>query len=223
MINLDDVEGRSGSWSAPPRRPRRRDDHRVSPRRPALRPIRVRVVWAAAAGSNCTELHTARDGRAGIRGVGDKTAARRSSRATKAFYRRCRLCDLVFSASRASSPPHLAIVEFELAWAPHVLSTMTTPTGAPRRGFYPVQDGMPRATFFRRNVVLSFQRRHRRTPARRTASTHDVGLGLSHSESTFPNRGRSLRRSWPACRTTNRPRSAAGRHRPRLNFESGEG
>src|SRR3954465_3652038 len=37
----------------------------------------------------------------------------------------------------------------------------------------------------------------------------DVGLGLSASESTFPNRARSWRRSRRACRTTNRPRSPA--------------
>ena len=45
MINLDDVAGRhQGAGARRPPRPRRRDDHRVSARAPALRPARVRAV-----------------------------------------------------------------------------------------------------------------------------------------------------------------------------------
>jgi hypothetical protein len=47
-----------------------------------------------------------------------------SSRATKAFYPALSMCDLIFSGVFESSPPHSAIVEFELAWAPHLLSAM---------------------------------------------------------------------------------------------------
>src|SRR5216683_1168619 len=48
-----------------------------------------------------------------------------SSRATKAFYPALSLCDLIFSGVFERHPRlTLAIVEFELAWAPHVLSTM---------------------------------------------------------------------------------------------------
>ena len=45
MINLDDVAGRhQGARARRPPRPRRRDDHRISARGPALRPARVRAV-----------------------------------------------------------------------------------------------------------------------------------------------------------------------------------
>ena len=60
-----------------------------------------------------------------IRGAGDKTLRDASSRATKAFYPALSLCDLIFSGVfERHTRPTLAIVEFELAWAPHLLSTM---------------------------------------------------------------------------------------------------
>src|SRR6202007_3200251 len=66
---------------------------------------------------------TRRQGR--IRGAGDKTLRDASSRATKAFYPALSLCDLIFSGVFERHPRlTLAIVEFELAWAPHLLSTM---------------------------------------------------------------------------------------------------
>ena len=51
----------------------------------------------------------------------------------------------------------LAIVEFELAWAPRVLSTMDY-TYRERHGeaIYRLKDGMLASDFFHRNVVLSF-------------------------------------------------------------------
>jgi hypothetical protein len=57
--------------------------------------------------------------------VGDKTLRDASSRETKAFYPAMSMCDLIFSGVFERHPPlTLAIVEFELAWAPHLLSTM---------------------------------------------------------------------------------------------------
>jgi hypothetical protein len=47
------------------------------------------------------------------------------SRATKAFYRALSMCDLIFSGVFERHPRlRLAIVEFELAWAPRLLSMM---------------------------------------------------------------------------------------------------
>jgi hypothetical protein len=47
------------------------------------------------------------------------------SRATKAFYPALPMCDLIFSGVFERHPRlRLAIVEFELAWAPHLLSSM---------------------------------------------------------------------------------------------------
>ena len=54
-----------------------------------------------------------------------KTLRDASSRATKAFYPALSMCDLIFSGVLERHPRlTLAIVEFELAWAPHLLSTM---------------------------------------------------------------------------------------------------
>ena len=82
--------------------------------------------WAAAAALDLPlSLHTAKRRQGRIRGVGDKTLRDASSRATKAFYPALSLCDLIFSGDFERHPRlTLAIVEFELAWAPHLLSTM---------------------------------------------------------------------------------------------------
>jgi hypothetical protein len=76
-----------------------------------------------------------------IRGAGPGTLRDASSRATKAFYPALSMCDLIFSGVFERHPRlTLAIVEFELAWAPHLLSTMDyTYRRAPRRGDLPVQ------------------------------------------------------------------------------------
>src|SRR5205823_4116295 len=71
-------------------------------------------------GTSWSAPATRRQGK--IRGAGDKTLRDASSRATKAFYPALSMCDLISSSAIPASP--LAIVEFELAWAPHLLSTM---------------------------------------------------------------------------------------------------
>jgi hypothetical protein len=48
-----------------------------------------------------------------------------SSSATKVFYPALSMCDLIFSGVFERHPRlTLVIVEFELAWVPHLLSTM---------------------------------------------------------------------------------------------------
>jgi predicted TIM-barrel fold metal-dependent hydrolase len=81
--------------------------------------------WAAAALDLLLSLHTATRRQGKIRGAGPGTLRDASSRATKAFYPALSLCDLIFSGV-FERHPHLtlAIVEFELAWAPNVLSSM---------------------------------------------------------------------------------------------------
>jgi hypothetical protein len=70
-------------------------------------------------------LHRATRRRGRIRGAGDKTLRDASSRATKAFHPALSLCDMIFSGVFERHPClRVAIVEFELAWAPHLLSTM---------------------------------------------------------------------------------------------------
>src|SRR5262249_37239769 len=152
MINLDDVEGglreleraaRLGLSGAMiteyPLEDRRYDQ-------PEYKPF-----WAAAAALQMPlSLHTATRRQGRIRGVGDKTLRDASSRATKAFYPALPLCDMIFSGV-FERPPRLrvAIVEFELAWAPHLLSTMDY-TYRERHGeaIYRFKGGMRPSDFF---------------------------------------------------------------------------
>jgi predicted TIM-barrel fold metal-dependent hydrolase len=125
--------------------------------------------WVAAAALELPlGLHTATRRQGRIRGAGDKTLRDASSRATKAFYPALSLCDMIFSGVFERHPClRVAVVEFELAWAPRLLSTMDY-TYRERHGEviyrFKVQgpalakagDGMLPSDFFRRNVVLSF-------------------------------------------------------------------
>src|SRR5437773_7255521 len=147
--------------------------------------------WAAAAALDLPlSLHTATRRQGKIRGVGDKTLRDASSRATKAFYPALSLCDLIFSGVFERHPRlTLAIVEFELAWAPHLLSTMDY-TYRERHGeaIYRFKS-LPSRRLGRHAAeqLLPPQRRlklpggrHRHSPARRhRRRQHDVGLGLS--------------------------------------------
>src|SRR5512132_2156982 len=113
--------------------------------------------WAAAQALDMPlSLHTATRRQGKIRGAGDKTLRDASSRATKAFYPALSLCDMIFSGVFERHPAlTVAIVEFELAWAPHVLSTMDY-TYRERHGeaIYRFTDGRRPSDFFRSNVVL---------------------------------------------------------------------
>jgi predicted TIM-barrel fold metal-dependent hydrolase len=86
-------------------------------------------------------LHTATRRQGRIRGAGEKTLRNASSRATKAFYPALSLCDLIFPGVFERHPRlRVAVVEFELMWAPHLLSTMDyTYRERPRRGDLPVR------------------------------------------------------------------------------------
>jgi predicted TIM-barrel fold metal-dependent hydrolase len=82
--------------------------------------------WAAAEALDLPlSLHTATRRQGKIRGAGDKTLRDASSRATKAFNPALSMCDLIFSGVFERHPRlRVAIVEFELARAPHLLSTI---------------------------------------------------------------------------------------------------
>src|ERR1700720_4263149 len=116
--------------------------------------------WAGAAALGLPlSLHTTTRRQGRIRGAGDKTRRDASSRATKAFHPALSLCDLIFSGVFERHPRlTLVIVEFELAWAPHLLSTMDY-TYRERHGeaIYRFREGTLPSDLFHRNVVLSFQ------------------------------------------------------------------
>jgi predicted TIM-barrel fold metal-dependent hydrolase len=147
--------------------------------------------WAAAAALDIPfRLHTATRRQGRIRGAGDKTLRDASSRATKAFYPALSMCDMIFSGVFERHPRlTLAIVEFELSWAPNVLTSMDY-TYCERHGeaLYRFKDGMRPSDFFRRNVVLSFQEDAIGIRLRDVIGVDNMmwGSDYPHSESTFP-------------------------------------
>jgi len=147
--------------------------------------------WAAAAALGMPlSLHTATRRQGKIRGAGERTLRDATSRATKAFYPATSMCDMIFSGVFERHPAlRLAIVEFELAWAPHVLSTMDY-TYRERQGeaIYRFKDAMLPSDFFHRNVVLGFQEDAIGIRLRDVIGVDNMmwGSDYPHSESTFP-------------------------------------
>ena len=147
--------------------------------------------WAAAAALDLPlSLHTATRRQGKIRGAGPGTLRDASSRATKAFYPALSMCDMIFSGVFERHPRlTLAIVEFELSWAPNVLTSMDY-TYRERHGeaLYRFKDGMLPSEFFRRNVVLSFQEDAIGIRLRDVIGVDNMmwGSDYPHSESTFP-------------------------------------
>jgi predicted TIM-barrel fold metal-dependent hydrolase len=147
--------------------------------------------WAAAASLHMPlSLHTATRRQGKIRGVGPGTLRDASSRATKAFYPALSMCDMIFSGVFERHPSlMLAIVEFELSWAPNVIASMDY-TYRERHGeaIYRFKDGLVPSDFFRRNVVLSFQEDAVGIRLRDVIGVDNMmwGSDYPHSESTFP-------------------------------------
>ena len=192
MINLDDVRdgieeleraatlGLSGAMIAEyPLEDRRYDQPEYEP------------FWAAAQALDMPlSLHTATRRQGKIRGAGERTLRDASSRATKAFAPATSLCDMIFSGVFERHPTlKLAIVEFELAWAPHLLSTMDyTYRERHEEALYRFRDGMLPSDFFHRNVFLSFQEDAIGIRLRDVIGVGNMmwGSDYPHSESTFP-------------------------------------
>jgi predicted TIM-barrel fold metal-dependent hydrolase len=147
--------------------------------------------WAAAASLGMPlSLHTATRRQGKIRGAGEKTLRDASSRSTKAFYPALSLCDMIFSGIFERHPAlTLAIVEFELSWAPNILASMDY-TYRERHGeaIYRFKGGMRPSDFFHRNVVLSFQEDAIGIRLRDVIGVDNMmwGSDYPHSESTFP-------------------------------------
>jgi predicted TIM-barrel fold metal-dependent hydrolase len=135
-------------------------------------------------------LHTATRRQGKIRGVGEKTLRDASSRATKAFYPALSMCDMIFSGVFERHPRlTLAIVEFELSWAPHLLTTMDyTYRERHEEAIYRFKGDVRPSDFFHRNVVLSFQEDAVGIRLRDVIGVDNImwGSDYPHSESTFP-------------------------------------
>jgi predicted TIM-barrel fold metal-dependent hydrolase len=147
--------------------------------------------WAAAEALGMPlSLHTATRRQGKIRGAGERTLRDATSRATKAFYPATSMCDMIFSGVFERHPAlQLAIVEFELAWAPHVLSTMDyTYRERHEEAFHRFKGDARPSDFFHRNVVLSFQEDAIGIRLRDAIGVDNMmwGSDYPHSESTFP-------------------------------------
>ena len=147
--------------------------------------------WSAAEALGMPlSLHTATRRQGKIRGAGAKTLRDASSRATKAFYPALSMCDMIFSGVFERHPRlTLAIVEFELAWAPHLLDTMDyTYRERHEEAIYRFKNGMRPSDFFHANVVLSFQEDAIGIRLRDVIGVDNImwGSDYPHSESTFP-------------------------------------
>jgi predicted TIM-barrel fold metal-dependent hydrolase len=147
--------------------------------------------WAAAEALGMPlSLHTATRRQGKIRGAGGKTLRDASSRATKAFYPALSMCDMIFSGVFERHPRlTLAIVEFELSWATHLLTTMDyTYRERHEEAIYRFEGDMRPSDFFHRNVVLSFQEDAVGIRLRDVIGVDNMmwGSDYPHSESTFP-------------------------------------
>jgi len=147
--------------------------------------------WAAAHALDMPlSLHTATRRQGKIRGAGPQTLRDASSRATKAFYPALSMCDLIFSGVFERYPRlTLAIVEFELSWAPHLLGTMDyTYRERHEEAIYRFKGDVRPSDFFHRNVVLSFQEDAIGIRLRDAIGVNNMmwGSDYPHSESTFP-------------------------------------
>src|SRR5215472_11474692 len=147
--------------------------------------------WAAAQALDMPlSLHTATRRQGKIRGTGEKTLRDASSRATKVFYPATSMCDMIFSGVFERYPNlKLAIVEFELAWVPHLLSSMDyTYRERHEEALYRFKDGWRPSDFFHRNVLLSFQEDQVGIRLRDIIGVDNMmwGSDYPHSESTFP-------------------------------------
>ena len=192
MINLDDVQdgihelqrtarlGFAGAMITeyPP------EDRRYD--RPEYEPF-----WAAAQDLDMPlSLHTATR-RQGINsGMAQRTLHDASRRATKVFLPATSMCDMIFAGVFERYPNlKLAIVEFELAWVPHLLQTMDyTYRERHEEALYRFQGELLPSDFVHRNVFLSFQEDAVGIRLRDFIGVENImwGSDYPHSESTFP-------------------------------------
>ena len=147
--------------------------------------------WAAAQYLNMPlSLHTATARRGPNRGAGPISVHTASGRATKVFLPATSLCDMIFSGVFERYPKlNVAVVEFELAWAPHLLGAMDyTYIERQKEASYRFKGNVLPSDFFHRNVYLSFQEDGIGIRMRDVIGVDRLmwGSDYPHAESTFP-------------------------------------
>ncbi len=192
MINLDDVEdgmrelsrtakmGMAGAMISeyPP------EDRRYD--LPDYEPF-----WALAQDLDVPlSLHTATSRVGNNRGAGPSSVRVASNRANKVFLPSTSLCDMIFSGVFDRYPKlKVAIVEFELAWAAHLLGTMDyTYIERQKEASYRFKNDMMPSDFFRQNIYLSFQEDQIGIRLRDVIGVDGLmwGSDYPHAEATFP-------------------------------------
>ncbi len=162
--------------------------------------------WAAAQDLNMPlSLHTAtrREGRSrgAGRGAGATSVRVASGRANKVFYPSTSMCDIIFSGVFERYPKlKLAIVEFELSWVPHLLTSMDyTYVERQEEASYRFKGDLRPSDFFHSNVYLSFQEDDIGIRMRDVIGVDSLmwGSDYPHSESTFPKSQEILDRILP--------------------------
>ena len=147
--------------------------------------------WAAAQDLNMPlTLHTATSREGRNRGAGGTSIRDASARANKVFWPSMSLCDMIFSGVFERYPGvKVAIVEFELAWVPHLLGTMDyTYNERIEEATYRFKGNLFPSDFFHSNLYLSFQEDAVGIRMRDVIGVDRLmwGSDYPHSESTFP-------------------------------------
>ncbi|HIB12697.1 MAG TPA: amidohydrolase [Dehalococcoidia bacterium] len=147
--------------------------------------------WAAAQDLNMPlSLHTATRREGKSRGEGNTNIRDASGRANKVFWPSTSMCDMIFAGVFERYPKlKLAVVEFELAWVPHLLGTMDyTYRERHEEATYRFKNDTLPSDFFHSNVYLSFQEDDIGIRLRDVIGVDQLmwGSDYPHAESTFP-------------------------------------
>ena len=135
-------------------------------------------------------LHTATRRQGANAGAVQRTVRDATRRATKVILPAMSMCDMLFAGVFERHPDFkLAIVEYELAWVPHLLSTMDYVYRERHdEATYRFKDDLRPSDYFARNVYLSFQEDDVGIRLRDRIGVERMmwGSDYPHSESTFP-------------------------------------
>ena len=147
--------------------------------------------WAAAQDLKMPlSLHTATSRKGPNRAAGPTSVRTASGRANKVFLPATSMCDMIFSGVFDRYPGlNVAIVEFELSWAPYLLGTMDyTYIERQKEASYRFKGDVLPSDFFHQNIYLSFQEDQIGIRLRDVIGVDRMmwGSDYPHAESTFP-------------------------------------
>ena len=147
--------------------------------------------WAAAQDLNMPlSLHTATKREGSLIDRDDGSIHSATERANKIFLPSTSLCDMIFSGVFERYPRlKVAIVEFEITWAAHLLGTMDyTYMERHEEAVYRFKEGALPSDFFHNNVYISFQEDEIGIRLRDVIGVDKLmwGSDYPHAESTFP-------------------------------------